>query len=351
MGLTLYMRIAELIAPRQFRVVEQEIAAPAAGELQVRIDAVGICGSDLHSYEEGAVGDTPAVYPMVLGHEPAGTVVRVGAGVTGWSVGDRAALEPALYCYHCEYCRSGRHNLCANIRFLSTPGNMGFFREFVNLPPANVFAVPPQLSMELAALVEPLAVALHSLKLAAPEVAETIAVWGAGAIGLLTIASLKVAGVRRIWAVDPLAHRREFALHLGADAAIDPAAVDPVKQIAADTGGRGLDLSFDCAAKQDTVNQAIRAVRPGGRVVLTGIHSGALTPLDTSHMRRKEVTLFNVRRSNDECSAALRMLVERSAWFAPLVTHRRSLENIADAFEIASSYGDGVGRMMVVAKA
>src|SRR5580704_11818348 len=343
------MRTAELIAPHQFRLVDQEIDAPAAGELQVRIDAVGICGSDLHSYSEGAVGDTPAVYPMVLGHEPAGTVVRVGSGVTGWHVGDRATLEPAIYCYHCEYCRSGRHNLCANIRFLSTPGHAGFFRELVNLPPSNLLAIPPTMSMELAALVEPLAVAVHSLKLATPQAGDTVAVFGAGAIGLLTIASLKVAGVKRILAVDPVAHRRDLAVHLGADAAIDPGAVDAVKQIAADTGRRGVDLAIDCAAKEDTVNQAIRAVCHAGRVVLTGIHSGALVPFDTSNMRRKEVTLFNVRRSNDESPAALAMIAERPAWFAPIVTHRRSLENIGEAFEIAESYRDGVGKMMVVA--
>lgn len=345
------MRIAELIAPHQFRLVDQEIEPPGAGELQVRVDAVGICGSDLHSYSEGSVGDTPALYPMVLGHEPAGTVVRVGSGVTGWQVGDRAALEPALYCYHCEYCRAGRHNVCANIRFLSTPGNAGFFREFVNLPPTNLLAIPSALSLELAALVEPLAVAVHSVKLASPQSGDTVAVWGAGAIGLLTVASLKAAGVKRIWSVDPLAHRRELALHLGADAAIDPGAVDVVKQIAADTGRRGVDLAIDCAAKEDTVNQAIRAVCNAGRVVLTGIHSGALVPFDTSNLRRKEVTLFNVRRSNDESPEALAMLVERPGLFAPMITHRRSLEHIGDAFEIANSYRDGVGKMMVVAKA
>ncbi len=344
------MRTAELIAPHQFRLIEQEIDPPAAGELHVRIDAVGICGSDLHSYSEGAVGDTPAVYPMVLGHEPAGTVVRVGSGVTGWHVGDRATLEPAIYCYHCEYCRAGRHNVCANIRFLSTPGLAGFFREFVNLPPANLLAIPPAMSMELAALVEPLAVAVHSLKLTTPRPDDTVAVWGAGAIGLLTIASLKVAGVKRILAIDPLAHRRELAVHMGADAAIDPAAVDAVKQIRADTGGRGVDLAIDCAAKEDSVNQSIRAVCNAGRVVLTGIHSGALVPFDTSNLRRKEVTLFNVRRSNDESPEALAMIAERPEWFAPIVTHRRSLEDIADAFEIAESYRDGVGKMMVVAK-
>jgi L-iditol 2-dehydrogenase len=342
------MRTAELIAPHQFRLVDREIDPPGPGELQVRIDAVGICGSDLHSYSEGSVGDTAAIYPMVLGHEPAGTVIKVGSGVTGWHVGDRATLEPALYCYHCEYCRAGRHNVCANIRFLSTPGLAGFFREFVNLPPTNLLAIPPTMSMELAALVEPLAVAVHSLKLSTPRADDTVAVWGAGAIGLLTIASLKVAGVKRIWSVDPLAHRRDLAVHMGADAAIDPSAVDAVKQLKADTGGRGVDLAIDCAAKEDTVNQAIRAVCNAGRVVLTGIHSGALVPFDTSNLRRKEITLFNVRRSNDESPEALSMIAERPERFAPIVTHRRSLENIGAAFEIAESYRDGVGKMMVI---
>lgn len=344
------MRIAELIAPHRFRLVEGAIAPPAAGEVQVRVDSVGICGSDLHSYSEGAVGDTPALYPMVLGHEPAGTVVAVGDGVTGWHVGDRAALEPALYCYHCEYCRAGRHNVCANIRFLSTPGNPGFFRELVNLPPTNLFALPPTVSLDLGTLVEPLAVAVHSVKLASVRPSDTVAVWGAGAIGLLTIASLKTAGVKRIWSIDPLAHRRELARHLGADAGIDPTQADPVKQLHSDTGGRGVDVAFDCAAKEDTVNHAIRSVCNASRVVLTGIHSGALVPFDTSNLRRKEVTLFNVRRSNDESPEALAMIVERPELFAPIVTHRRSLENIAEAFEIAESYRDGVGKMMVVSK-
>jgi L-iditol 2-dehydrogenase len=341
------MLTAQLIAPREFRLVEEEIADPAPGEIQVRVDAVGICGSDLHSYTEGAVGDTPAVYPMVLGHEPAGTVVRVGSAVTGWSVGDRAALEPALYCYHCEYCRSGRYNICANIRFLSTIGNPGFFRQLVNLPPTNLLAIPPAISFELGALLEPLAIALHSLKLSGSVKDETVVVFGAGAIGLLTIASLKVAGAARIWAVDPLPHRRELAVHLGADVALDPNAIDEVKQIAADTAKRGVDCAFDCAAAEDTVNQAIRAVRNGGRVVLTGIHSGVLVPFDTSHLRRKEVTLYNVRRSNDESHDALEMLEARPEHFAPIVTHRRSLEKISEAFDIASGYRDGVGKMIV----
>src|SRR5437870_4426674 len=141
------MLVAELIAPREFRLAHQTLQGPGPGEVQVRVDAVGLCGSDVHSYAEGGIGDTPCQYPMVLGHEPAGTVVKTGAGVTGWSPGDRAALEPAVYCYHCECCRAGRSNICENIRFISNPGIPGFVREFVNLPVANLFAMPPYLSM------------------------------------------------------------------------------------------------------------------------------------------------------------------------------------------------------------
>src|SRR3954463_4435775 len=163
------MLVAELIGQREFRLTEQPIEPPGPGEVQVRVGAVGICGSDVHSYAEGAIGDTPCVYPRVLGHEPAGTVVRTGAGVTGWSAGDRAALEPALYCYHCEFCRTGHHNVCANIRFLSNPGLPGAFREYAHLPADTLLAIPPTMPLEMARVVEPLAVAMHSLKFASVQ--------------------------------------------------------------------------------------------------------------------------------------------------------------------------------------
>jgi L-iditol 2-dehydrogenase len=341
------MLVAELVGQRRFRLVEQAPDPPAPGEVQVRVDAVGICGSDVHSYAEGAIGDTPCVYPMVLGHEPAGTVLRAGDGVTGWSPGDRAALEPAVYCYHCEFCRSGRHNICANLRFLSNPGIPGFFREFVNLPAANLLRIPPDLPLDLATIVEPLAVALHSLQFAAVSPDDTVAVFGAGPIGLLTIAALKVAGARRIWAVEPLGHRRDLARHLGADDTLHPCEPDAIRELASATGGRGVDCAIDCAAKEHTTNQAIRSVRPGGRIVLTGIHSAALVPFDVSHMRRKELAIFNVRRSNHEAHAALDLLVEKARWFAPIVTHHRPLADIADAFKLVEHYADGVGKMII----
>jgi len=341
------MLIAELVAPREFRLTEGAIAPPGPGEVQVRTDAVGICGSDVHSYAEGGVGDTPCQFPMVLGHEPAGTVVSTGPGVTGWSPGDRAALEPAIYCYHCEFCRTGHHNVCANIRFLSTPGDPGFFREFVNLPVASLLAIPASLSMELATVVEPLAVAIHSMKFAAIQAGETVAVFGAGPIGLLTVACLKASGAGRIWAVDPVPHRRDLARQMGADAVLDPREIDTVREIQADTAGRGVDCAIDCAAKEHTINWAIRVTRNAGRVLLTGIHSDAIVPFEVSPMRRKELAIFNVRRSNHDSHAALEMIVERTAFFAPLVTHTRPLEDIAAAFAMAENYTDGVGKLVI----
>src|SRR6202049_2728870 len=192
------MLVAQLSNPHQFRLVDAPyIPDPAPGQIQVAVKAVGICGSDLHYFSDGGIGEARCVYPMVLGHEPAGVVRKIGSGVSGWSAGDRAVLEPALYCCHCEFCMTGRHNVCANIRFMSMPDEPGFFRELVNLPARNLLPLSKSLSDAEGALAEPLAVILHSMHLAAPQPGETAAVFGAGPIGLLTIAMLEVFGVRR----------------------------------------------------------------------------------------------------------------------------------------------------------
>jgi len=339
------MRAAELIAPLTFRLIDMPIEDPGPGEVQVRIEAVGVCGSDLHAYSEGAVGSTPNVYPMVLGHEPAGSILKTGAGVSGLAVDDRGALEPALYCYHCEFCLRGLHNVCTNLRFLSNPHHPGFFRELVNLPVANFHPIPAGMSFDEATLAEPLAVALHSLRLASIRPGDTVAVIGAGPIGLLTIAALRAAGAGRIWAVEPLAHRRELARGMGADAVIAPG--EAAKEILSVTGQRGVDCAIDCAAGEHTTGQAIQLTRNAGRVALTGIHSTPFVSMDGSAMRRKELTIFNVRRSNHETKEALDLLQAHAEWFAPLLTHAREIERIDEAFAIASQYRDGVGKMVV----
>lgn len=339
------MRAAELTAPLTFRLADLPISDPGPGQIQVRVEAVGVCGSDLHAYSEGQVGSTPNIYPMVLGHEPAGVIVKTGDGVTGLAPGLRGALEPALYCYHCEFCLSGHHNVCANLRFLSTPGDPGFFREFVNLPAVNFIPAPAGLSAAEATLAEPLAVAIHSLRLASIQPDETVAVIGAGPIGLLTIAALRATGAGRIWAVEPLPHRRQMALALGAHAAVEPD--EALAAILADTARRGVDCAIDCAAKEHTTTQAIQFARNAGRVALTGIHSTLNVSVDASSMRRKELVIFNVRRSNHETEEAVELLHAHPDWFAPVLTHSRALDEIADAFDIAAHYRDGVGKMIV----
>jgi L-iditol 2-dehydrogenase len=339
------MRAAELIAPLTFQLADMEIDDPGPGEVQVRVEAVGVCGSDMHAYAEGAVGGNANVYPMLLGHEPAGRIVKTGAGVTGLATGDRGALEPAFYCYHCEFCLSGHHNVCTNIRFLSTPGHPGFFRELVNLPVANFKPIPEGMSYGEAALAEPLAIAIHSLHLASIGPGETVAVIGAGPIGLLTIAALRATGAGKIWAVEPLAHRRELARGIGADVALEPG--EALDEILKATGQRGVDCAIDCAAGEDTTSQAMQITRNAGRVALTGIHTSAFVKVDAGAMRRKELTLFNVRRSNHETDEALQLLGAQAAWFAPLLTHTRNIDRIDEAFQIASQYRDGVGKMMV----
>jgi len=344
-------RVAELCGLRQFRVTEAALPDPGPGEVQVRIDAVGICGSDLHSYADGGVGDTPCQYPMVLGHEPAGVILKTGMGVTGWSAGDRAAFEPAIYCYHCEFCRSGHHNVCAKIRFMSMPGDPGFFRDAANIPAHNLIPIPPEMSLPEATIIEPLAVVVHSMRFVALSLAETVAVFGAGPIGLMTVICLKLSGAGRVWCVEPVAARRELALQAGADAVLDPAAIDPSREILRDTGGRGVDVAIDCAAIGGSVNHCLHAVRNAGRVVITGIPVAREVPLEFSPMRRKELAIYTVRRSNHETEAAREMLAANLPRFAAMITHARPLEDIAAAFDQLEHRSGGVGKLVITGHA
>jgi L-iditol 2-dehydrogenase len=339
------MRVAELAGRRRIDLVERALESSVpAGKVRVKVAAVGVCGSDLHYFSEGSIGDTPCVYPMVLGHEPTGVVVESAVG--GVAKGDHVILEPALYCYHCEHCLSGHHNVCANLKFLSTPEDPGFFRDFVDLPLQNMLPLPANLSLAEGALAEPLSIILHSMEFAEPRAGETAVVFGCGPIGLLTIAVLKLSGVRRVWAVEPLAFRRDMARSMGADVLLGGGA-DAVKQILSDTGGRGVDMAIDCAAKDDTINQSLQVCRPRGRVVMTGIPAEARVEFAFHVMRRKELFFYAVRRSNHDSKAALEMLAGRPQFFAPLVTHRRPFDQIQSAFELNERYEDGVGKLVL----
>ncbi len=339
------MKVAELIGFRQFGISERGIADPGPGEVQVKVGAIGICGSDMHVFTEGGIGEARCNYPMILGHEPAGTIMKLGEGVTGRSAGDLVALEPAIVCFHCEMCRRGKYNLCEVVRFMSSGTEPGFFRDTVNVPVGNAIPMPKEIGLHEAALLEPLTVIVHSLKFPQLQAGETVVVYGAGPIGLLTIAAVKLAGAGRIWAVEPVAHRREMALAMGADVALEIG--DSVKTILADTNQRGVDVAFDCAAKGQSVNQCLMVLARAGRLVYTAIPSEVEVPLNMAQMRTKEITLFNVRRANHEIEDARDLLVNHASLFAPLVTHTRTLDEIQSGFELLEHYGDGVGKMLI----
>ena len=313
----------------------------------MRVEAVGVCGSDVHYFSEGHIGDTPCVYPMVLGHEPAGTVVAVGDGVTGWTPGDRVAIENQFYCYHCERCMTGRHNLCDHAQIMSSPDVPGLFRDRLNIGAINLLPLPANLSFAEATLYEPISIILHSMRFAQVGLGETVVVFGTGPIGLTTIAAVKLAGAARIWAVEPLAYRHGLAQQAGADAVLNPREGDPVKEILKETGGRGVDLAIDCATRDDTINQCLNVTRSAGRVVVTGVPAELRYPLEFHTMRKKELGFFTVRRSNHNGPAALKLLSERTSLFAPMITHHRPLEAIQPAFEMIERYDDQVAKVVI----
>jgi L-iditol 2-dehydrogenase len=340
--------LAELSAHHSFTLRESSVGDPPPGCIQVRVEAIGICGSDMHYFTEGHIGDMPARYPMVLGHEPVGRVLKLGEGVSGWSVGDRAALEAPLYCYHCHYCMCGRHNLCENVRFMSSPEEPGFFRDRANLPAVNLLPLPANLTAAQGTLHEPLAIILHSFFFAKPKMGETAAVLGAGPIGLTTLAALKLAGVARVFVVEPLAHRRALALSLGADEVLDPAQGDVVQEIVRGTRNMGVDMAFDCVAKDDSINQSIRMARPAGRAIITGVPSEIKPAIEFHTLRKKEVEFHTVRRYNDTAPQALRLLSENVGRFAPMLTHERGLDQVQATFEMIEAYSDSVGKAVLL---
>jgi len=207
--------------------------------------------------------------------------------------------------------------------------------------------LPPNVSTSLGTLIEPLAVVLHSLKLGGPVVGESAVVFGAGPIGLLTVAALRRAGARRVWAVEPLAHRRELARSVGADATLDPAASDAAAELLAETRGRGVDLVLDCAAKGKSAEQAMSVAAPGGRVIYTGIPSEMTVPLDFHLWRRKELAVHQVRRSNHDGPMARDQLAREPGLYEAIITHHRPVADIGKAFALLDRYEDGVGKLLV----
>jgi L-iditol 2-dehydrogenase len=318
------VRAARLHAVGDLRVADELVPETGSGMSLVRVTAVGICGSDLHWWDEGAIGDARLTRPLVLGHEGAGVIAD------GPRRGERVAIDPAIPCETCRACRDGYRNLCYRIKFSGHGATDGMLREAMAWPTALLHPLPDRLSDAGGAMLEPLGVAIHSADLGHLPFGGTASVIGCGPIGLLLIAVLKAAGASSVLAVEPLAHRREAAARLGADQVLDSAAV-------LDEAYReGVDVAFEAAGNDEGVGLAVASVRPGGRVVLAGIPGDDVIRFGASLARRKGLTIAMVRRMNEVYSRAISLAERGVVDLDSVVTSRSGLGEVQEAFGAAA---------------
>jgi L-iditol 2-dehydrogenase len=292
----------------------------------VRVTAVGICGSDLHWWDEGAIGDTKLTHPLVLGHEGAGVIAQ------GPRRGERVAIDPAIPCEACRACRDGYRNLCYRIRFSGHGETDGMMREFMTWPSALLHALPDPVSDADGAMLEPLGVAVHSVDLGHLPFGGTASVVGCGPIGLLLIQLLKAASASSVLAIEPLAHRREAAARLGADQVADPGSFASGGGLMGELTGYGVDVGFEAAGNDEGVELAMASVRPGGRVVLAGIPGDDTIRFGASVARRKGLTIAMVRRMNEVYPRAISLAARGVVDLGPVVTRRAALGEVREAF-------------------
>jgi L-iditol 2-dehydrogenase len=321
------MRAARLYGAGDLRVADEPEPAAEPGQELLRVTAVGICGSDLHWWDEAGIGDAVITRPLVLGHEAAGVIEA------GPRRGTRVAIDPAIACGRCRPCLDGYRNLCLNIRFAGHGDQDGAMRELLAWPSDLLHPLPDSVTDTDGALLEPLGVAIHALDLGHVRLGARVAVVGCGPIGLLLIAVLRTAGARHIAAFEPLPHRREAALRYGADVCLRP---DILPRDLRELVGEGADTVFEMAGTADAVTLSMAAARPGGRVVLGGIPSDDRITFEAATARRKGLTIAMVRRMNDVYGRAIALAAAGSFSLAPLVTDRFGLASAGPAFGIAA---------------
>ena len=304
------MKTVRLHTPGDLRLHDEPLPAPDVDETLVHVTAVGICGSDLHWFGEASIGDARLAHPLVLGHE--------FAGVT--ESGQHVAIDPALPCESCEYCRAGHPNLCPNIRFAGHGDVDGALREWVAWPTRRLFPLPDSLSDADGAMLEPLGVAIHAVDLGKLQPGMNIGVFGCGPIGLLVLQLVRAAGAGACLVTEPLQHRLAAARNFGA--------MEWPR-------GHTVDVAFECAGENAAVDDALDAVKTGGRVILVGIPEEDRTTFKASVARRKGLTIKLSRRMKYTYPRAIQLVASGQVDVRSLVTHRFPLEKTAEAFAVA----------------
>jgi L-idonate 5-dehydrogenase len=324
-------------APEDLRIDTQDEELPGPGQLQVRVAFGGICGSDLHYYQHGGFGAVRLKEPMALGHEVSGVVSAIGAGVEGFSLGQRVAISPSRPCFQCRYCQLGQHNHCLDMRFFGSamrfPHIQGAFREKLVIESHQAHALRPGVSLAIAALAEPLSVGLHAINRAGSVFGKQVLVTGTGPIGALLIAGLRRAGAARIVAADLSDNALACARALGADETLNLASQpDALAPYAKDKGQ--FDILFEASGSDRALRAGLDVVAPRGVIVSVGMGGDASLPM--TQLVAKELELRGTFRFHPEFAVAVRFINEGLVDLRPVISHVVKVEDAVRAFQLAS---------------
>ncbi|WP_336358797.1 NAD(P)-dependent alcohol dehydrogenase [Haloarcula sp. CGMCC 1.6347] len=329
------MRTAVLVEPNEFELEDRPRPSPGPDDVLVAVRDVGICGSDVHYYEHGRIGDYVVEDPLVLGHESAGEVVEVGENVTHHEPGDRVALEPGVPCRRCAHCKRGDYHLCESVRFMATPPHDGAFTEYVSWPADFAYTLPESVSTAEGALCEPLSVGIHACRRGSVGTGDTVLITGAGPIGLMVLEAARAAGATDVILTDVVEEKLEFAKERGADLTVDVTETDLDAAVAEYTDGVGADVVVEASGAEPSIKSTIDVVRRGGTVVLVGLASEAEVPIDVLELIDNEVDVHGSFRYKNTYDAAVDLLADGEVDVEGIIDFESELEDIDDAFRRA----------------
>jgi len=332
------MLAAVLHGRKDLRLEQRPRPEVAPGKVLIRVRRAGICGTDVHYFAVGRVGQYVMSAPFVLGHEFTGEIVAVGAAVTKPAIGQRVVVNPAWQCGQCDYCRAGRGNLCRRVRMLgsasTTPPTDGAFSEYVMVGAEQCYPIPPGMDDGLAAIMEPFAVALQALRRAGPVSGKSVVVTGGGPIGLLVVIAARARGATTIAISDPIAERREMALAVGADATLDPTG-DGFKEQVATLTGDGFDCLFEASGSPQAIKQAFEVVRRGGTIVQIGLIAAPEIAVPVNQLLVRELQFVGSFRYGDVWEEAIRLVASGRVNLRPLISRVFPFRQVNDALELA----------------
>ncbi len=341
------MKAVHLTAKNNLEIIEvpePELVTPF--DVLIRIRTVGVCGSDIHYFRSGRIGNQIVQYPFIPGHEGSGIVEAVGSQVKRVKPGDAVAIDPAMPCFTCEQCQSGRSHTCLNLKFLGNPGQAeGCLSEYLVMPETSLFPVRNK-NLDDAALSEPLAIGYYAVEQSNLRLCDAIGILGFGPIGMSVLLAAKQKGACKAYITDKISDRNSLAVKIGADWTGNPDTNDIVSDIKGHEP-RLLDIIFECCGQQEAVDQALDLLKPGGKIMIIGIPEISDWLLNVEKMRHKEITLVNVRRQNDCIEKVLELMDAGEISTGHMITHRFPLSETLTAFKLVSEYRDGVMKALI----